>query len=549
MAFKTLFNVMPDDSASWGAFFQRQDCPRPLAQRLATRDPDIKSFFICRRDLKCQKGTFPAGTTVFVMTSPGTSANSACDSYQKDFFNVGYVNPDNMPLRYAGQVCVRSNTDRRPFFDIVCLFAVGIQGARDAARLEIGRGVAHTLDHTDDVAALQSLGIAVLLSVVGDWGPAGWSNFPTKESAYAFANKLGEVVARYGLDGIDIDDEYSDKRLVEGDSIIMVTSRLREQAKEKIIISKALYDDQLDFKWRWNGKTLAQQLSHGWDMSYGDDTGIARLRPYAELPPDADMRMQKHQLALGVRNCPEDPRNWTPPDFVARQTQEVKDNAYGGMMVFAAEDFVRAPDYEFRISGVFYQGDVGNSTPGCRYLPTSILALAHSADEGNLHRLYISLASGGRVFGPPTPVKASGNDYHETTDVGTAMAVFKDLLWLAWIGPTAGGRDNYRNVCSAKSIQRPNGSLQQEGHVSGSAKSVHAPAMAVFEERLYLAWTDLEGALQLMSCDGQSWTKPQVIKDKGVKGAPALGVVGDWLCAMVADDDANTSSAGARRTG
>ena len=218
-----------------------------------------------------------------------------------------------MPLRYAGQVCVRSNTDRRPFFDIVCLFAVGIQGARDAARLEIGRGVAHTLDHTDDVAALQSLGIAVLLSVVGVWGPAGWSNFPTKKSAYAFADKLGEVVARYGLDGIDIDDEYSDKRLVEGDSIIMVTSRLREQANEKIIISKALYDDQLDFKWRWNGKTLAQQLSHGWDMSYGDDTGIARLRPYAESPPDADMRMQKHQLALGVRNCPEDPRNWTPP--------------------------------------------------------------------------------------------------------------------------------------------------------------------------------------------------------------------------------------------
>ena len=42
-----------------------------------------------------------------------------------------------------------------------------------------------------------------------------------------------------------------------------------------------------------------------------------------------------------------------------------------------------------------------------------------------------------------------------------------------------------------------------------------------------------------MSCDGQSWTKPQVIKDKGVKGAPALGVVGDWLCAMVVDDDAN----------
>ena len=118
---------------------------------------------------------------------------------------------------------------------------------------------------------------------------------------------------------------------------------------------------------------------------------------------------------------------------------------------------------------------------------TSILALAHSADEGNLHRLYISLASGGRVFGPPTPVKASGNDYHETTDVGTAMAVFKDLLWLASIGPTAGSRDNYPNVCSAKvdpATQRL--AFNKKVMFPALAKSVHAPAMAVFGERLSL---------------------------------------------------------------
>ena len=39
---------------------------------------------------------------------------------------------------------------------------------------------------------------------------AGFANFPSQQAASAFAGQLSDAVARYGLDGIDLDDEYAD---------------------------------------------------------------------------------------------------------------------------------------------------------------------------------------------------------------------------------------------------------------------------------------------------------------------------------------------------
>src|SRR5262249_21121508 len=145
----------------------------------------------------------------------------------------------------------------------------------------------HTLNHTDDVAALQSLGITVLLSVIGDWGEAGWSKFPiTDEGAAAadkFARLLVDIVNKYGFDGIDIDDEYS-TGYGNSSSLVMVSSKLRALAPG-IILSKALWNDNDVFQQVWNGGTLAQQLTYGWEMTYSDTGGISRLNPYTDDPP------------------------------------------------------------------------------------------------------------------------------------------------------------------------------------------------------------------------------------------------------------------------
>src|SRR3954452_7005487 len=69
--------------------------------------------------------------------------------------------------------------------------------ARDAARLRAEHRVAHPL------------GIIVVLAVVTNWSKAGWSEFTDQKAAQWFVDQLLAAVDRFGLDGIDIDDEYS----------------------------------------------------------------------------------------------------------------------------------------------------------------------------------------------------------------------------------------------------------------------------------------------------------------------------------------------------
>ena len=48
------------------------------------------------------------------------------------------------------------------------------------------------------------------MSILGNHEGAGFANFPTYESADAFAAQLEQVVNTYHLDGIDFDDEYAE---------------------------------------------------------------------------------------------------------------------------------------------------------------------------------------------------------------------------------------------------------------------------------------------------------------------------------------------------
>ncbi len=534
MAFKMNANMMPDDGVDWGQFFLIGNCPRTFAQRVAMRNTDIKSFFICRTDMQTKIRAFRAGEAVFVMKKVALKQNKSCDTFEKDFFNVAYLSPRNVPLRYAGSLCLAD--DRRPFFDMVCLFAAGMHGAVDDVRLSIGGGLENALARTDDVAALQSLGITVLLSVVGDWGPAGWNCFPSERSAAIFATLLFETVQKYGLDGVDIDDEYS-KGATNSESLIMVTSHLREHSSS-LVISKALQpSDQKYFARDWKGKTLAQQLTYGWDMMYGNVSGLMRLKPYSEALPEPRMRMQKEKLALGVWNCPPEVKNGnaTPPEAVMPQTEQVKVGGYGGMMIFGVEDVCNAPDFETRVGRIFYGQQVESGT-GSWELPTGILALAHSVKTGGDDLLNVSFADTGRAFGRPVPVRAPNSYAQDGTDIGSAMAVFQDRIWLAWIGPKKDNKYNYLNICPA-TFDVPTEVLKfGDKKMFENYRSLFAPALAVFKDRLYVAWTDLQGKLQLMSGDGKgTWSEPRAIVD-GVLGVAALSVIGGRLCAIAITD-------------
>jgi hypothetical protein len=527
MAFEMASNMVPDEAADWGQYSVASTCPWPRAQRLAMRDPDIRAFFVCRTGVRLKGRTFAPGDAVFVRSACPLKPNPSCDTYGKGFFNVAYLDPRHVPLRHVGTV--RLHDDHRPFFDIACLFAVSIHGAANDVRLAFNGQLEHTLNHTDDVAALQRLGITVLLSVMGDWGDAGWSKFTDPAAAEKFAKLLVDMVDKYGFDGIDVDDEYS---LGQGnyDSLIMVTSKVRELAPG-IIISKALWQDSGLFKHVWNGKTMAQQLTYGWEMTYWNTSGTSRLTPYTDDPPKPEMRMQKHQLALGVRH------GETSDDGVVSQTREIKQQSYGGMMICGVEDIPYSTPIAGLISGELFGQQVELNRLGCWGLPTGALALVNSADASGEAALHFNVAPVGEAFGAPIAVQAANSDRQEVTAIGSAMTAFKDRLWFSWIGPRTKTLDaTFLNVCPATfDPEKQQLTFGKKKVFDDLPRGAQPPASAVFNGKLYVAWADSAGSLQLLSGDGEdAWRHEGTIAGR-VTNTPALAAIGGRLCLVAAD--------------
>jgi hypothetical protein len=172
------------------------------------------------------------------------------------------------------------------------------------------------------VKYLQRRGIKVLLSITNGHQPVGWSQFTSRRDALDFARYLKtSVVARYGLDGIDIDDEYS-SGVANKTSLIMVTTLMRQLMPNKII-TKALYKDKKYFRATWRGHKLAENLDYGWQMSYGDPPR-PRVAPYTRW-------LTKKQLSLGFWSG--DPSR-TPIEDV----HWLRDEGYAGVMLYGFED-------------------------------------------------------------------------------------------------------------------------------------------------------------------------------------------------------------------
>lgn len=344
MPFSFSANVAEYKGASWSNLIKTVSNTTPQsAQRIAMADPAITFFFYCRQPMVLEgKGAFNPGDAVFFSGTPWPGSAPQADIYQKDFFTTGYVGVNSNSFANAGCYTLQ---DGRQFFDIACIFAANINaGSAGDAALYFNPQVAATLE-SGAVQTLQDLGITVLLTVLGNHENAGWSCFTQQSVAQNFVDQLAAAVQKYGLDGIDIDDEYSNCQ-TNLTSLAMVTTLMQQTMPGKII-SKALFQDIQYFGPTWEGNTLANTLTYGWEMTYGYPNYGARLQPYV------DKGMGKNQLAIGVST--DDCDGGPAASFI-------KSNGYGGVMVFNVTN--DSTSCLSQISNALYDEDTV-AKPGC----------------------------------------------------------------------------------------------------------------------------------------------------------------------------------------
>lgn len=365
MAWIKKTNVAMFKGANWNTLIKKvPNCSPEEAKRIALKNPKISFFFFCREYMILEnlgdKGIFNPGDAVFFSGEPWYGSAPQCDSYEKTGMSVAYVSLDK--IQTAGCYTM---ADGSAAVDVVCIFSANINkkpfppGAIALTpNTKVPDGYPYVVGSPDyagltaeAIQKLQKKGITVLLTLLNNHDGTGWSEFPDAVTATNFAQQLKEVVDRVGLDGIDIDDEYSDNPHPNPSSLVMVTT-IMKQLMPDIIISKALWSDHKYFTPKYENNTLADNLNYGWEMGYGGD-------PKDRLSPYRKFGMAANTLVCGFWSGQTSPFR-SPSEDVAW----LKDNNYEGVMVYAFQD---QPNVKLLGELVNYWNGNGNwnKTPNC----------------------------------------------------------------------------------------------------------------------------------------------------------------------------------------
>lgn len=233
--------------------------------------------------------------------------------------SIAYVEVNNDELANVGRYTLENGANA---FDVAIIFAANINRDADGdAVLYANENVQRTLDQAaTQIRPLQAKGIKVTLSVLGNHQGTGLANFPTKAAARDFAAQVSATVKKYGLDGVDLDDEYSDYG-VDGtpqpnqQSIGWLISALRADMPGKII---SFYDigpssDAL----KTASPSIGGKLDYAWNPYYG--TYTAPTIP--GLP-----KSKVSAAAVDIQN--------TPQATAVSLAQRTKADGYGVFMTY-----------------------------------------------------------------------------------------------------------------------------------------------------------------------------------------------------------------------
>ncbi|MDQ1040852.1 hypothetical protein QFZ75_007268 [Streptomyces sp. V3I8] len=205
--------------------------------------------------------------------------------------SVAYVEVNNNSMLNVGKYTLANSGD--PVFDVAVIFAANINynTGTKTAQLYFNENVQRVLDNAaTQIRPLQQKGIKVVLSVLGNHQGAGFANFPSQQTASAFAKQLSDAVTRYGLDGIDFDDEYAEygnngTGQPNASSFVQLVTALRANMPNKII---SLYNiGPSASRLSYGGVNISSKFDYAWNPYYGSWQVPGIGLPKAKLSPTA----------------------------------------------------------------------------------------------------------------------------------------------------------------------------------------------------------------------------------------------------------------------
>lgn len=246
-----------------------------------------------------------------------------------------------------------------PFFDAVVLFSANIRydSALDNVYLYNNPNVQALLDENETyLQPLRKAGIKVYLGLLGDHTAAGLCNL-TEEGADMFADEVAYAISTYNLDGVAMDDEYT-----EGSATSpylearteMAGARLCTKLKEKMGADKDIVVFGVGkFNYKWYGNLVS--VLGGYIPGDFMDVYVADYGTY-EVPSSPFEGMEMNQLCAYSLNCSrasDSNINYISVDKV----KEKMAAGYGWWMWFAFEPNPESYDIECNVKRVLQSFD------------------------------------------------------------------------------------------------------------------------------------------------------------------------------------------------
>ncbi|MCT9621792.1 endo-beta-N-acetylglucosaminidase H [Curtobacterium sp. C2H10] len=201
---------------------------------------------------------------------PARATASATSATKSGPTSIAYVEVNNDQLANVGRYQLANGANA---FDVAIIFAANINWNGSKAVMYNNDKVQATLDAAaTQIKPLQAKGIKVSLSILGNHQGAGIANFPTQAAAADFASQVTATVTKYGLDGVDLDDEYSDYGTngtpqPNQQSIGWLITALRAQMPGKLI---SFYDiGPASSSLSSSSSTIGSKLDYAWNPYYG----------------------------------------------------------------------------------------------------------------------------------------------------------------------------------------------------------------------------------------------------------------------------------------